>query len=126
MGRIIVKDKMPEFVRQNVGIMDLALSVMGNDLANIAKIRQPFKSGDMMKETYHERVSNLKHHVVVNTEYAAVQERGSRLDGSYVIRKYTTPNTGKGFLIGAAEVVMKNGANYFKQAVNNNQLNLGL
>lgn len=126
MGRIIVKDKIQEFVRQNVIIMDMALGTMGGDLANISKIRQPFKSGDMMKETYHEKIAVLKHVVIVNTPYAAVQERGSRDDGSYAIRKYSTPGTGKEFLIGAAEVVFKNGVNYFRQAVNNNQLNLGL
>lgn len=40
--------------------------------------------------------------------YAAYQERGKRLDGTHVVRHYTTPGTGKEFAKKSVEKTMTN------------------
>lgn len=47
--------------------------------------------------------------------YASYQERGSRYDGSHVVRHYTTPGTGKEFAKKSVNKVLMNVAKYYDQ-----------
>lgn len=116
MGRIVITDNGKRFVAVNRTVMDNALNTMAGDVSNIAKSRVPFKEGDLFKEIRAVRIKILKHQVRVDSDYAAYQEAGERKDGSHVVRKYTTPSTGKNFLKGAGERVTSNALNYFKQS----------
>ena len=117
MGRVIITDNSKRFIAINATVMDNALSTMGEDVANIAKSRVPFKGGDLFKSIKHVKVKVLKHRVEVTEDYAGYQEAGQRADGSHIVRNYSTPGTGKGFLLGAGERVTSQALNYFKQAV---------
>lgn len=116
--KVIVKDYIEQFAKRNTQVMDKALGNMARDVKFIAKAYVPRKSGDLQSEIIDERKGMLKHRVLVDKEYAGYQERGARADGSRVVRKYTTPNTGKRYLERAGLKVAKDALNYLKQAVN--------
>lgn len=117
MNRVIVEDHLQEYVRRHEVLLDKALGRMAGDIKIIAKIRVPFKSGDLMRAIRDEKRGSLKYRVIADKEYAGYQERGARADGSRVVRKYTTPNTGKDYLLGAGLKVSRNAINYIKQAI---------
>lgn len=124
MGVIRVVDKMPEFVRQNANVMDRAMERMARDILMVANISVPFKTGELQKSGDIERSAQMSYKVWFREEYAAFQERGSRADGSHYVRKYTTPGTGRAFLLNGAQTVGRDTLNYLKQAANNIRLGL--
>ncbi len=111
-----VTDNLLSFVRNNAQIFDGALSRMANDIKIISSIRVPFKKGDLQKSGEVRRKGLMKYKVVYNKSYAGYQEKGQRASGSHKVRKYTTPNTGKGYLKGAGEIIKKDSVNFLKQA----------
>lgn len=116
MSRIIVKNEIRKWDKKRKSLFDVAVGRMAKDIVQIGKIRVPFKSGDLQQSLEWKKEGLLKHKVVADTEYAAYQERGRRRDGSHVVRKYTTPNTGAHYLRDAGEKVKENALNYIKQA----------
>lgn len=115
-------DNMQKFLQLNQDAMDGALDRMAHDICIVAKIRVPYKEGDLQKAGRPERKAKLKHRVIFDSDYASYQERGERRDGSRKVRKYTTPNTSAHFLEEGGNTVVKDAVNYFKQA--NNQIQL--
>lgn len=111
-----IVDKSNQFVLKNSDLMGKALEKMARDIILVAKIRVPFKAGDLMKEFRTARVSQLRYRAQNDKEYAAYQERGMRADGTRVVKKYTTPNTNKDFLKDAGKKISRSILNYFRQA----------
>lgn len=112
-----VEDKLPRFYKLTALSLDSALERMAKDVMRMASIRVPYKSGALQNAIKPRKIANMRHRVEVSKPYALYQERGMRKDGSHVVRKYTTPNTGKAYLRSAGESVSKNVINYIKQAV---------
>lgn len=119
-----ITNKIKQFIIQNERALDIGLDNMSKDIEVLGKMRVPYKEGDLMDEIKAKRVGRLRYKVVVDKEYAAYQERGKRKDGSRVVRKYTTPSTGKNFLSKSGDQVGGKASDYFKQAVNNIRLGL--
>lgn len=115
---------MKRFIRSNSEIMDNVLARMAKDVKMIAKVRVPFKEGDLQEEIVEEKIGHNQHRVLVNKEYAEYQEAGQRSGGSHRVRNYTTPGTGKNFLKDAGGQVAKNSLEYFKQAGQKKKLGL--
>lgn len=111
-----VEDKSAQFQAVNSKQMDIALGRMAQDIEILAKVRVPLKSGNLMKQIERKRLSNKKHQVRVDEDYAAYQERGMRKDGSRVVKRYTTPGTGKDFLKNAGKNVAARATSYFRNA----------
>lgn len=111
-------DKSVSLVRSNESAMNFALDRMATDVKIKSIIRVPFKSGRLQKSIHKRKVSNRKHQVWVDEEYAAYQEAGMRKDGTRVVRNYSTPGTGKDFLKRAGNQVSDNAIQYFRQAAN--------
>ena len=105
-------------------VIDKALGKMASDTANVAKIRVPFKDGNLMEAIEVVRKGFKHFWVLVDEAYAAFQERGERFDGSLVVKRYTTPNTGKDYLKNAGSQVTKDFTQYIKQAINSIRLGL--
>lgn len=122
MGKFIITDNGKRFVSANREVMDGAMETMSKDISTMAKSRVPFKSSDLFKAINPYKVKQLHHQVIADTEYAAYQEEGQRKDGTHVVKKYTTPSTGKDFLKGAGDKVTSNALNYLKQAVHSIKL----
>lgn len=116
MARVRVDDKSKAFMAANERQMDIALGRMAQDIETIAKVRVPLKSGNLQDMIKKKRVSAKHHQVRADEDYAGYQERGMRKDGSRVVRRYTTPGTGKDYLKGAGQQVAPKATHYFKQA----------
>ena len=52
--------------------------------------------------------------IIWKVPYASYQERGSRADGSYVVKNYTTPGTGKDFAKNAVKKTLKEVEKFYK------------
>ena len=115
MGVRIV-DKSNQFIMNNRRQMDSALERMATDIMTIAKVKVPLKSGNLQDQMTTRKVGVGHHQVRVDETYAGYQERGMRKDGSRVVRRYTTPGTGKNFLKGAGQQVAPRALQYVKQA----------
>lgn len=122
MGRIIIKDNSKRFVQVTEEVMDKAMGRMAKDVLTVAKIRVPYKSGQLQESGRVDRKGRMKYRIIFDEDYAALQEKGRRADGSHIVRKYTTPSTSKGFLAEGASTVDKNVINYLRQA--NKDINL--
>lgn len=115
---LIFTDRSEEFVRKNKDVMDSALSTMADDGTLLVKETVPIgETGKLSDNTTHRKLGIMKHRIQVETPYAAYQEAGKRKDGTHIVKKYTTPNTGKGFLRKAGDYLEKNALEYLKQAV---------
>lgn len=121
MNKFEIKDNTEDFLRKNEATVDNALARMARDIKQIAQSTVPYRDGDLFNSARDEKLSTLQYQVIFDKEYAAYQERGMRKDGSHVIRKYTTPSTGAGFLDKAGTKVTRDGIEYLKQAASLNK-----
>lgn len=55
--------------------------------------------------------------IIWKVPYASYQERGRRADGSHIIRKYTTPGTGKDFAKNAVKETMSHVKDFYKNII---------
>lgn len=111
-----IDDRSKQFIVNNTRQMDAALERMAGDIETLGKVKVPLKSGNLQDQFNKKKVGVLHHQVRVDEDYASYQERGMRKDGSRVVRRYTTPGTGKNFLKGAGQQVAPRAVQYIKQA----------
>lgn len=111
------EDHTDDFLSKNTRAFDAALERMAGDITKVAKQRVPFKTGKLFKEIHKEKLDVLKHRVVADKKYAGYQELGQRVDGTRVVKRYTTPNTGKHYMRDAVFTIMQHSLNYLRQAV---------
>lgn len=52
--------------------------------------------------------------IIWRQPYASYQERGSRADGSHVVKNYTTPGTGKDFAKNSVKETLKHVEKFYK------------
>ena len=52
--------------------------------------------------------------IIWKVPYASYQERGSRADGTHVVKNYTTPGTGKDFAKNAVKKTIKQVEKFYK------------
>ena len=55
--------------------------------------------------------------IIWKVPYASYQERGNRADGSHVVRKYTTPGTGKDFAKNAVKETLSHVKDFYKNII---------
>lgn len=118
-NKVIVKDGLSVFAKNNESVMDSALGRMGIDVQRQAQTYVPVarvQGGTLFKEIKYIKKGKMKHRIEVMLPYAAYQERGERHDGSHKVRRYSTPGTGKHFLLRAGERISSQSLNYLKQA----------
>lgn len=88
-----------------------AIESMADSVLARARITVPRKNGDL-GNTGRVEGQGLTRLVIYgdeNVRYAGYQERGMRIDGSRVVKHYTTPGTGSHYLRNAFESVLKEG-----------------
>lgn len=110
---VTIKDTAGQWLTNKEALVNKAMDMMGKSILATAKLRAPMSEdgGDLRKSG---RVEKGRNSVSViygggAVPYAAYQERGHRYDGSYQVRRYTTPNTGAHFLQDAGERQAKKG-----------------
>ena len=55
--------------------------------------------------------------IIWKVPYASYQERGSRADGTHVVRNYTTPGTGKDFAKNAVKGTLSHVKDFYKNII---------
>ena len=55
--------------------------------------------------------------IIWKVPYASYQERGSRADGSHIIKNYTTPGTGKDFAKNAVKETLSHVKDFYKNII---------
>jgi hypothetical protein len=96
VGGIRVINKLPIFSVKAKMVLDDALAEASKDILIDSKNIAPFKKGGLRSDSLAKKMKVLHWRVSYNKEYARYQEYGG--DGKRVIRKYTTPGTGKAYL----------------------------
>lgn len=92
--------------------IDNALNNMAETTLSRARMTVPRKTGKLSESGRVVSDKQLEKKVVFGNsdiKYAGYQERGMAIDGSRVVRNYTTPGTGSRYLLNAFESVLKEG-----------------
>ena len=55
--------------------------------------------------------------IIWRQPYSSYQERGSRADGSHVVRNYTTPGTGKDFAKNSVKETLSHVRDFYKNII---------
>jgi hypothetical protein len=127
MSKAKFVSKVPQFLKKNDAFIDVLYGHMAMDIERLAKMKVPVSNtkasgnkrgggGHLQSSIYHERVRRGFFRVVANKKYAAYQERGARIDGSRVVKKYSTPGTGKHWFKNAIDNTKRNRDNYIREA----------
>lgn len=91
--------------------LEQGIEAMADAVLARARITVPRKYGDL-SDTGRVEGNGLEREVIygdMDHRYAAYQERGERIDGSYKVKHYTTPGTGSRYLQNAFESVLNEG-----------------
>jgi hypothetical protein len=118
-----VVNKMPMFTAMNEKAMERALARMRNDIFVLSQFKVPFKDGELKSSGEQKQMGRLHHRVQYGDkgaqEYAAYQHRGRRLDGSRVVKRYTTAGTQKNYLSESGKIIASKASSYFKREAEN-------
>ena len=105
MSKVIVNDRLPQFKKNAVVMLDLALRDGSRDILIKAKNRAPYLHGHLRGNSENKQVGMLHHRVSFWEEYARYQEFGG--DGKRRVRNYSTGGTGKRFLKSSGDEIAK-------------------
>lgn len=107
-----VTDKLDSITRSKQSKIANGLNNMANDLMVGATPRTPKLTGALRKNRRKTIISDLKVIVTWLQPYSEVQENGRA--GSRIMRRYTTPGTGKHFVLREVQRIKRNVARYFR------------
>ena len=122
-ARVRVDNRLSIFTAMNEKAMERALARMRNDIFVLSQFKVPFKEGELKSSGEQKQMGRLHHRVLYGEkgaqEYAAYQHRGRRLDGSHVVKRYTTAGTNKNFLSDSGKIIASKASSYFKREAEN-------
>jgi len=93
--KVEIKDFTPQLLALKGAQLNAVLRMAQEEMMAIARPITPLKKGDL-RGRISRRITPRSAELEWEMEYAAFQEAGG--DGKRVVRKYTTPGTGKGFV----------------------------
>ena len=110
-----VTDNSKRFQKNVERAADALLSALGVDIIRLSKQQVPVSAGggQLQSSGLVSRDGYLRYKLSYNKKYAAYQHRGSRRDGSYVVRNYTYPGKKKKYLIDPAQTIWSKRSSYF-------------
>lgn len=103
MSKAIVVDRMPQFKRSAYNVLNDALIEGAKEVLFNAKTKAPYKKGGLRGNSDVHQEKKLLQRISFWIEYARYQEFGG--DGKKIVRNYSTPGTGKGYLGTAGDEV---------------------
>lgn len=89
------------------GLEKMAQAILAN-----ARVKAPMsEGGGNLRNSGRVNGSGLERTISFGNglKYGAYQERGKRADGTHVVKRYTTPGTGKHYLKDSGDAVVKKG-----------------
>lgn len=112
--KVDITDSSRSWFTRQLNRMNMGARSMGNTILADSRMIAP-KSADGGRLRDEAKVVYRQNSVIVvyPGPYAGVQERGGRFDGTYIIKHYTTPNTGKNFLQSTGERVAGKGIKWY-------------
>jgi len=113
MNKVTVIDRMPAFKISANRVLNDALSEGAKEILYNARTRAPYKKGPLRANSETRQMGILWHRISFWLVYARFQEFGG--DGKRVIRNYTTPGTGKGYLKKSGDEVAQRLRNTFRK-----------
>lgn len=118
MSGSVFKSNRSQFNKMNSSLIEYIQGTMAMDIEVIIKTggRTPVDIGFLKKGVRHFKSPNGGYRVESEMEYSAYQERGSRRDGSYQVRNYTTAGTGSGWFRDAIDKVVEKRDSYINNA----------
>lgn len=97
-------DKIIDNLKYNVGI---ANRLILEDIHKNSNPHTPMKTSQLRRDISKSvNIHTYTGTIIWRVPYASYQERGSRYDGSHVVKNYTTPGTGKDFAKNAVKKTM--------------------
>lgn len=114
---ITVSEGFEQYMARFKKSLESGLERMAQSVLNKAQMTVPYKTGEL-SDTGRVVGEGLERMVIFGDDdhqYAGYQERGMRIDGSRVVRNYTTPGTGSRYLYNAFEITLKEGLGRFMQ-----------
>lgn len=113
-------DRSDHFKKLTASRIERVLFSMANDIQNLAKMRVPLKQGSLQSKIIAKRKPGTKNAWIVeaDTEYAKFQEFGG--DDKRVVRRYTTPGTGKFYLRDSGRQIASKALSYIRKELNAN------
>jgi hypothetical protein len=100
-----ITDNTPQVTSLKLQQSSIFLRSAAEEIVSISTPNTPEKSGRLRADVL-KQVLGLKGKIEWRKNYAQYQERGSRADGSHVVRNYTTPGTGPNFAENAVKIVV--------------------
>lgn len=113
---VVIKDNTDSLIAKFNNQADLAVELAGRDLARKGSLKAPKDKGFLAQRVRQRKTAQGEYTVQWQMPYAAYQERGSRRDGTRVVRRYTKPGTGSRFARTAAEEVNGDFTGYLRKA----------
>lgn len=95
--------------------MPIAIRFFLEDMKDIAEPLTPMLEGDLRSSTT-VSVAGKQGSLTWGEEYASYQDRGQRMDGTHIVKRYTTPGTGKDFSLQAAKQAFAKSEEYLRKA----------
>lgn len=108
MAQVKIVNNLPRFAKHLEGVADTLLSAMGVDVIRLSKQQVPVDQGQLSASGLLDKVGHLHYRIKFNKKYAAYQHRGSRRDGSRVVRNYSYPGRKKNYLLDPAKTIWGN------------------
>lgn len=95
--------------------LPIAIRFLFQDMKKIAEPITPKLEGDLSSSPVATVMG--KHGTLTwGEEYSSYQDRGQRMDGTHIVKHYTTPGTGKDFSLKAAKKAFAKSEEYLRQA----------
>lgn len=108
---VTLTDNTGQWFTHQLTRINRALHSMGKTIKNESLMKAPKKDGPMRESA--QVIDGNKAVIVIygggEIQYAGYQERGKRRDGSYAVKRYTTPGTSAHFLENTGKNVTKRG-----------------
>lgn len=111
-----IVDNLKKFTKKDREAGDRALERMAVDILRLSKIRVPHGDTGMLESSGRYRKTGVLSYVIeygqegASKAYARFQEYGG--DGKRVVRNYTKQGSGKEYLGGSAEQIVRNALDY--------------
>ncbi len=115
-NRVKIINNLRKFVKKDREAGDIAFERMAVDILRLSKVRVPHgDTGILESSGRYRKIGIMKYVVEYGQEgaakaYARFQEYGG--DGKRVVRNYTKSGSGKAFLRGSADDIVRNALNY--------------
>lgn len=127
MGSAVFKSNAQQFLNKNERLKDMVLGHMAMNVEILAKRRVPVSNtkasgnrrgggGHLQSSIRHFRSNSGQFRVEANKEYAAYQERGMTSAGTRVVKKYSTPGTGKHYFKDAITATQQKANSFIQEA----------